>query len=417
MRIIHGGVTETFSMSEWAAAWAGASSEKQAAMRIRASEGLISDDDGVVLTGRMLQRVRDRLLGTYAAMPEPLPLGHGGRNGEPKRWLVQDVWAFGTMPMVGGNPKAGKTTLIIDLTAALITPGRRFLDRFEVPDLAEAEADIYLINVETLAADFEAELEAQGVVVGAHVVVDHLETLGGPQILDLTDPDIYDWWAHRLAFCQECEGRDDTTPFIVMVDGLTAILNTAGKGTDWYGKWYAAFRRLMREVDVPSALVTGHNTLAGGHLMGGVEAQAGADGLWTYSSDNPDNPTSTRRFGVVPRLGGVAIPPMRVDLVEGRLVAEPTGAAARGGAPKKTRAEEVEAVALRTAAYVAEHPGAHGQELTDNIEAGSKALNLEGRALALDRGLVREEKCLTDCNLCDKPYYRRLHYWPADAPG
>jgi hypothetical protein len=72
-------------------------------------------------------------------------------------------------------------------------------------------------------------------------------------------------------------------------------------------------------------------------------------------------------------------------------------------------------VAQRTAVYVREHPGADGQELTDHVDSGgSKQLNLDGRDKAIADGLVRQEQCSPDCELCERWFYRRWHYWPPE---
>jgi AAA domain len=319
---------EVASIHGWAKEKEEFSPERRARLDLAVAEGEILGLDGKPLTGRVLQRVRDRLLGTYDGLPKAT-LASDRRAPAERRMLIPGLWPWDTIPMFGGNPKAGKTTLAVDLVHSLVVPGHRFLSHFGAVELTEDELGrgVWLINAETPREDLEQVLlPALDVgVVGGHsaldaVTVAHLEDMGGAQSFDLTDPATYERWAHELVDCWECEGLDDWTPVVVIVDGLTAILHAAGKGIEEYGQWYAAFRRLMHELDVPNALVVAHNTLAGGHLMGGVEAQAGADALWVYSSDNPDNPTSTRRFSVVPRLGGVPIPPMEVRLHEGRPV-------------------------------------------------------------------------------------------------
>lgn len=280
-------------------------------------EGTITDTDGVPLTGLTLQRVRGRMLGTYAHLPRP---GESRRERQAQHWLLDGLWPWGTIPMLSGNPKAGKTTLVADLVASLLWWDHPFLGRFSLA-LTEEQNEhhrVWLINAESPAGDVERALVAAGVPEAelrdddGAFVVDHLEELGSPAMLDLTEPENYDLWANRLVTCFDCTGADDFAPSVVIVDGLTAILAANGKGTEATGLWYAQFRRLMRELDVPNALVVAHATLQGGHAMGGVEAQAGSDGLWTYSSDNPDDPISPRRFSVRPRLGGVAIPRTRV---------------------------------------------------------------------------------------------------------
>lgn len=301
-------------------------------------EGQLFVREGEPMHPTAANRVRDRLLN-----PSLRERGRGPARRD-DRWLFDGLWPWGTIPMLGGQPKAGKTSLVIDLVAALTDPDRDFLGRFPSRPLEWVEQrrhnptaywGVTVINAETPPDAFEEALrreltghlgrleEEHGgrCFVSDFVDVFHLEGLGGAGIFDLTDPDIFDAWMTRLVKCDDCEGADDRLPQVVIVDGLTAILAGAGKGPEAYGLWNAQFRRLLRALDVPNGLVVAHNTMQGGHLMGGVEAQAGSDGLWTYAAANPDNPTSPRHFSVRPRLGGVAVPRSRVDLTEeGRLV-------------------------------------------------------------------------------------------------
>lgn len=407
-------------------------------------EGDLYTDDGTPITGVTAQRLRHRLLGTYRHLPSRRERRSAGQ----RRMLIPGLWPWGTIPMLGGNPKAGKTTLVADLVTALVVPGYRFLDHFDpVEDMRFPESEAFLdrlefqvgpgfgendpdpdhdrargvvlINAETPPEDFEAALgldrevldvdDGEPLLLGEVLKVEHLEDLGGARLFDVTDPEVFDMWVYRLAECFECDGSDDWTPYVVIVDGVTAILHGAGKGVEAYGEWYAAFRSLMRAIDVPNALAVAHNTMSGGHLMGGVEAQAGADGLWTYSSDNSDDPTSTRRFSVRPRLGGVEIPPTRVVLNEqGRPVME----ASDREPSRRTVSPDPVDVAELIDAYVREHPGAHGQELTDNVDCGSKDANLDGRSKAVENGWISEQKCGHGCTLCERPHHRRVHYWP-----
>lgn len=236
---------------------------------------------------------------------------------EAVRWVIPGLWPWGHKPLLTGQPKAGKTSLVVELTAALLIEGHRFLGHFEPAALSQDDRrrGIFLINAETPPPNLNHELVRKlGDDQEARICLEvlHLETMGGPATLDLTRPELYDQWAHRLTSCNKCDRSDDWTPSVVIVDGLTAILQAADKGVEHYGPWYAQFRQLMIELRVPNALVVGHSTLTGNHSMGGTEALAGPDGLWTYSSDNVDNPQASRWFSVMPRLGGAVVPRMRV---------------------------------------------------------------------------------------------------------
>jgi hypothetical protein len=303
-----------------------------------AQEGTITDRRGQRLEGAALDRMRHRLLMTYDELPQSRVFWdrlRAARSTPDRRWLIPSLWPWGHIPMFGGNKGAGKTTVVADLVPSLIVPGRKFLNHFEVPEVPEEDfgAGVWLINAETPAEDLDEALKPglsyrfeSGEWASEYVHVEHLqEDFGGPQMFDLTNSEIYELWFNRLIECSVCDGEDDHPPFALIVDGLTAIL---GGSTARYGEWYAKFRQLMRALDIPNALAVVHNTMAGGHPMGGVEAAAGADGLWTYSSDDPDSPFSKRRFSISPRLGGVALPPTPIIFEGGRLTLKPKKATA-----------------------------------------------------------------------------------------
>jgi AAA domain len=315
---------ESYAVDEWSLnlgiAIDGDDPREQKRLRQMVLKGNITSLLGRQLEGADLVRMRNRLLGTYDALPPPKVLWDRlhAEAAQERRWLVSGLWPWGHKPMLGGNKGAGKTPVVIDLVASLIIPGRKFLNYFEVPEMSDEDfgAGIWLINAETPAEDMDGalsrELAGYSNIGEDYVHVEHLqEDFGGPHMFDLTNPEIYALWFDRLNECTVCDGDDNQPPFVVIVDGLTAIL---GGSTSRYGEWYAKFRELMYALDIPNALVTVHNTMAGGHPMGGVEAAAGADGVWRYSSDNQDNPFSKRRFSAAPRFLPFAVPPSLVTM-------------------------------------------------------------------------------------------------------
>lgn len=325
-------------LKDWIYLRSNASSGELAQMDRAAAEGLITDARGYAMTGAVLKRMRARLGMVFDWRPNDVPalmsnmVGSYSRlSSSAGRWLVPGLWRSGTIPFLGGPPKVGKTTMVEDLAAALAIPGYRFLNHFEPADLTHAERrvrGIWLINAETSPEVVESDLIALGVTSDHGLAVSHLEDLGGPELFDLTNPAAYDRWANEFVVCETCLGDDEIAPAVVIVDGVTAVLQAAGKGVEAYGSWYAQFRRLMREIGTENALAVGHNTMSGEHLLGGVEAQAGADGLWTYTMSNPDSPSSKRWFSTRPRRGGAVVPRTEVVLdTGGRLTmgALPTG--------------------------------------------------------------------------------------------
>jgi hypothetical protein len=144
---------------------------------------------------------------------------------------------------------------------------------------------VTVVNAETPSEDFEAALdlgmpEARRVDYDNGIwrradegwevlTVEHLEDSDGAQFMDLTDPVLYDLWAYRLAECNGCDGTDDLDAVRGhrgRRDGAPAGRREAARD---FGLWYAAFRRLLQEIDVPNWLATAHSLLGGGHLIGG----------------------------------------------------------------------------------------------------------------------------------------------------
>lgn len=335
---------------------------------------------------------------------------------EAGRWVIPGLWPWGHKPLLTGQPKAGKTSLVVELVATLLIEGHRFLDHFEPAALSQADRHrgVTLINAETPPRDLVEELQRRlgdDQEARSNLDVLHLETMGGAATLDLTQPEVVDQWAHRLTSCNTCDRSDDWTPSVVVVDGLTAILQAADKGVEYYGAWYAKFRQLMIELRVPNALVVGHSTLTGNHSMGGTEALAGPDGLWTYSSDNVDNPRASRWFSVMPRLGGAAVPRMRVVRDDAGQLAHAGGAqtAAAGSTDGQTDDGPPDAVdaegQVRSRLLAAGREGRTATHFTDGGRVGQE--RRKALAQMVERGVVIKRQD-----------GRGFRYWLADlAPS
>lgn len=247
-----------------------------------------------------LKGVSDQFVDDMLYMPQP------GRADA----VIPGLWEWETIPMLTGQPKAGKTTFAVQLLRALNVPGVRFLDYFE-PTRLPLDSEIWFLNAETPVEAFTNELYDVGAYDGMpderrHLSIEHLEVLGGPTIFDLTVPANFDLWASHFIDCVECHQTGDfIAPAVVIVDGLTAIL---GGNTDRYAEWYVKFRELLRYVGIPNGLVIAHSTMRGDHSMGGTAALAGPDGLWQFTS----NERGRRLFSVLPRMGGNRIDPLQV---------------------------------------------------------------------------------------------------------
>ena len=323
--------------------------------------------DGEPMADLPSRRLRARLLDPEAELNKWEDRQPGSRvPREERRWLIPGLWPWGTTPLLTGQPKAGKSTVVADLVASLAIPGRRFLHHFEPVELTQDERGygVTVISAEGAPEDYEREIVRLGVAdVGEQSLVTMYHLEAEQLSFDLTDPAVFDEWLLRLGICTMCDGTDDMVPTVIVVDGITAILQNAGMGVERYGLWIAAFRRLQRALGTPNGLVVGHSTLTGGHSLGNTEGSAQSDGLWGYFTANPDNPTAKRRFKVTPRLGGVAIPPTDVVQRDGRLTLV-SGAMTTEDGEVLTEGEnepQTPDYAARLLQFVQEHYEAEGQ--------------------------------------------------------
>ena len=329
------------------------------------------------------------------------------------RWVIPGVWPWGHMPQLTGQPKAGKTSVVVNLVASLLVPGRRFLDYFEPSGLTQDDRHrgITLINAETPADALVAELmTATEEDPEARRWLDpvHLEQEGGAAVFDLTDPGLFDQWAHTLTSCWDCDRSDDWTPSVVIVDNLTAILAAAGKGVEQYSVLYAKIRSLMTELRVPNLLVVGHSTLAGSHSMGGTEALAGPDGLWNLAMDNVDDPRSARRFSVIPRMGGAVVPPLRVVRTGSGHLVVPSDADSDG-----SRAESASVEAdQHSEAAVEERVRA---KLRDAGVAGLRKTEVTGRGRFAQPVREALARMVASGEVIEHPEGQGFRYWLAEA--
>jgi hypothetical protein len=284
--------------------------------------------DGKAVTKGRAARIRMSLLEETAPLrlwpSEPYQVG---------RELIPGLWRWGTIAMLGGQYKAGKSTLVADLCAALVIPGRLFLDQFGPVQWGEREGDaIWLINAENPRDDLHEALLATGLeyhddgdvpcysAEGSDIIliVVHLDDESGPESFDLREPANTDLWNYHMSLCPCGPGFEPPPPLAVIADGVTAMIGSAEN--EGYGQWFAGFKLLLRMLGTSNGLAVGHTEGSGKHLKRGTASAAGPDALWTYWSADPDNADAARWFKVQPRLGGPKVDVGRVVInAEGRL--------------------------------------------------------------------------------------------------
>lgn len=296
----------------WAHEWGTLTPEAAEERRAILADGTFWRD-AEQLTPAQTNYERAKILRTY----DGLPSAFASRPSGAVREYIPGLMRHGSIPSFTGPPKAGKSLVVGDLAAALVIDDYRFLDHFEPVNVTPAERarPVVLANAENPEADEHEALLATGLEYheepdgysfysdphddngdGTMLFVVHLLGQGGAGTLDLRNPDVYDWWQFELSDLARRFGM----PLTMIVDGVTAIL---GSDTTQFGAWNSEFRRLLRSLDIPNGLATGHNGLTTGHTMGGVESMAGQDGLWFLEAPAPfSNPNAQRTFKWTGRL-------------------------------------------------------------------------------------------------------------------
>jgi hypothetical protein len=328
-----GKVHEPFARDEdWRLNWDRWTPEQAELARTIITEGTYLLDEKPMPLARA-RNTRATLLGTFDSLQQP----SGPKLAEMGRELIPGLQRWGTVPMLGGPPKVGKSTFVADYCAALVIRGYRFLGYFEPAELSEDERrrDVWLINAENPPGELHEALLATGLQMeynegdgmpyyfhpdnpgdSGWLIVDHLEDRGSAEVFDLTIEANRDAWSFLLMQCPCAEDHVTPPPLTVIADGVTAIL---GSDTTRYGKWFYEFKALLRGLDIENGLAVGHNGLGGKHLMNGTESMAGPDGLWTLFTKGSDNPRAMRYFQTEPRLRGPVIEPTRLVVSDGRL--------------------------------------------------------------------------------------------------
>ncbi|MFB4350430.1 hypothetical protein [Microbacterium sp. CR_7] len=302
----------------------------------------ITDATGVTITGKVRQRVVDRLMIDTESMR---PIFDPTTGGAMTSAYIPGLWNHGTVPAFIGPKGWGKTKLLFgELAPALLIPDRQFLGAFEPAQMTEVERarDVWMINSETRPTAVHEELIAGGLTFARRngvpcyvgpfgldagvLIIEHLPAGGGATSFDLTDPAKLGWWEERLIrFTGTYE-----PPLVVVADGVSAML---GNDTNRYGAFTSAFRRLLQEAGIPNGLGVLHSPMDPrvNTPMNGLESMGEWDGMWIARADRfPIFPTTPRHFLTLPRLGDPIVPEARVGLGDdGRLT---LGAASAGKA-------------------------------------------------------------------------------------
>lgn len=216
----------------------------------------------------------------------------------PTPFLIEGVASAGSRNLLSAQYKAGKTTLLGNLTRSLVD-GEPFLGHFGV----QAGQRVALFDNELNENTMRRWLRDQRIQNAAAVSV--VTMRGRVGTFNLLDDRCRTQWATRLA---------DLGTSYLMLDCLRPVLDALGLDENRdAGRFLVAFDALLQEAGIADALVVHHMGHAGERSRGDSRLQDWPDAIWRLVRED-DEPGSPRYFTAFGR---------DVDVHEGRLNFDP----------------------------------------------------------------------------------------------
>lgn len=205
-----------------------------------------------------------RLEAAQAWTPPPYPAtAYDQLAEEPPEvdWIIRDLWTGNAQ--VNAQKKSGKTTLLLNATAALLT-GDPFLGRFEVN--VESDCRVGFLNMELTRGQFNRWLSDMELADDAlkRLSVYHARDHGR---LDLANGAVADWVVRWLR---------DTGVSVLLMDPLGSFYDqpSGGDPNAAYLRWWACFERVVLEAELRGVLIAHHSGYSedGGNRARGASA-------------------------------------------------------------------------------------------------------------------------------------------------
>ena len=282
-------------------------------------------------------------------------------------YRLDQIMPTGSNVVLAAQYKAGKSTLVANLTRALVD-AEPFLGVFETTRPASR---VVLIDNELDARTMRRWLRDQHI---AHTDrVDVLPLRGRVGTFDLTDPVIRAQWAQLI-------GPAD----VIIFDCLRPVLDALGMDENHdAGRFLVAFDALKAEAGIEEGIIVHHMGHNGERSRGDSRILDWPDVTWRIVRET-DDPASPRYFSAFGR---------DVDVKEGLLTynADTRALTLTEGSRRDTRGTEaLETVTPLVTEYVTTHPGCSGAEIERGIPGGAQLIR-EARKSLLDIGTIREE--------------------------
>ena len=209
-------------------------------------------------------------------------------------YRIDGALPIGGRALLAAQYKAGKTTLVCNLTRSLVDD-EDFLGRFKV----EPPERVLIIDNEMDQRTQKRWLRAQGIKNTDRV--DVLSLRGRVGAFNILDDETRAEWARM------CEGAD-----FVIFDCLRPVLDALGPDEHKdAGRFLVAFDAFLREVGADDAVLVHHMGHSGERARGDSRILDWPDAIWKLTREDPEDPNSPRYFSAFGR---------DVDIPEGLLV-------------------------------------------------------------------------------------------------
>ncbi len=281
-------------------------------------------------------------------------------------YRICELMPTGSNVVLTAQFKAGKSTLIANLTRALVD-AEPFLGMFEATRPASR---VVLIDNELDPRTMRRWLRDQNITHTDRV--DVLPLRGRVGTFDLTDPVIRSQWAQLI-------GPAD----VLIFDCLRPVLDALGMDENHdAGRFLVAFDALKAEAGIEEGIIVHHMGHTGERSRGDSRILDWPDVTWRIVRES-DDPASPRYFSAFGR---------DVDVKEGLLTynADTRALTLTEGSRRDTRdIEALDAVIPLVSEYVTAHPGCSGAEIERGVSGGAQLIR-KARKTLLDIGAILE---------------------------
>jgi AAA domain len=234
--------------------------------------------------------------------PEVLTLRERlARPHPPVRWRIMQLQAVNHRVLLAAQFKAGKTTLAANVVRSLVD-GDAFLDTY---DVAIIEGTLALLDFEMSASQLDDWYRDQMIENDDRLIV--IPMRGAASSFNIIEPEARARWVARL----KARGVK-----YVILDCLRPVLDALGLNEHTEaGLFLTAFDALLREADIPEALVIQHMGHKSERARGDSRLLDWPDVGWTLVRESEDDPASPRFIKAFGR---------DVDVAETQLAYNPT---------------------------------------------------------------------------------------------